>query len=125
MCKKEQTKDSSCLEVIITVSGGVADLILKPRGIAVSILDYDVEGVDEERISKDADGEECCVSRWGPMDELVAKDDWPIVQMALKARYTRAWNCPDCGRVIHISYEELAQVGSPICTDCDRHMQLL
>ena len=125
MCNKEQGTDNSCLEVIISVSGGVADLVFKPRGIAVSILDYDVQGVDEGRIFKDADGEECIVSRWGPTHEIVAKDHWPIVQTAMKAQYVRAWNCPDCGKVIHMSYEELAQVGSPICTDCDRHMQLL
>ncbi len=39
--------------------------------------------------------------------------------------YCRTWKCPDCGRTIEHSYEALAEVGTPICTDCDAEMDLL
>jgi len=35
------------------------------------------------------------------------------------------WKCPDCGRTVEHSYEALAEVGTPICPDCDVEMQLI
>lgn len=46
-------------KVLITISGGVADLTTKPFGVEVEIMDFDVEGVDaegDERCKKDKDG---------------------------------------------------------------------
>ena len=34
------------------------------------------------------------------------------------------WKCPECGKVMHHSYAALADVGSPICGDCDCEMDL-
>lgn len=48
--------------VIISVIGGVADVISKPPGVAVTLFDYDVDGV--ENVSKDPDGERCIISYW-------------------------------------------------------------
>lgn len=39
--------------------------------------------------------------------------------------YSRPWTCPDCARVTRVTYEELAEVGSPICPDCDIEMVLV
>ena len=111
--------------VIITVSGGVADLIFKPAGIAITLLDYDVDGV--ERTSKDPDGERCIVGHWGVRRKVVANDHWPIIRQAerdITCRCTRRWKCPSCGKLIDVSYEDLAQVGTPICPGCDRAMEL-
>ena len=38
--------------------------------------------------------------------------------------YRRSWRCPACGRFIDCSYEDLAEAGIPICTDCDVGMEL-
>ena len=38
---------------------------------------------------------------------------------------TRHWKCPNCGRTIDHSYEALAEVGIPICTDCDVYMEMI
>ncbi len=40
-------------------------------------------------------------------------------------KYSRTWKCPDCGRTADVSYENLAEVGTPICPDCDIEMKLL
>ncbi len=123
-------KKPACLRVIVTVSGGVADVLLKPRGVAVTLYDYDVEGSDENApgISKDPDGADCCISEWTASEPVIAKHDWPIVERARLASipsHSRKWKCPTCGREVESSYEELAEVGSPYCTDCDCEMQMI
>ena len=45
--------------VVITVRGGLADVEQKPKGVTVVIRDYDIETVDEDRLTKDPAGEEC------------------------------------------------------------------
>ena len=47
--------------VVVTVSGGVATVFKNDPEIEVVILDYDVDGVDEERLSEDYEGEKCVV----------------------------------------------------------------
>lgn len=39
--------------------------------------------------------------------------------------YTRTWQCPDCDYSVVVSYEQLAECGSPICSSCDSEMELL
>ncbi|MCY2927957.1 MAG: hypothetical protein NTV86_00395, partial [Planctomycetota bacterium] len=116
--------------VIITVTGGVAEVLCKPRGVAVSIFDYDVEGGDphDSRISKDPDGQACCTRQLPAGDEVVGNKHWPIVRKAIDAAarpYSRLWKCPGCGRSVDCSYENLAEAGSPFCGECDREMTLL
>ena len=43
-------------QVIITIRGGVAELASKPSKIEVILRDYDVQGVEEERLQRDVDG---------------------------------------------------------------------
>jgi len=52
-------------QVIITIRGGVAELASKPANIEVILRDYDVQGVEEERLQRDTDGNLCleCVHR--------------------------------------------------------------
>ena len=57
----DENKDS-IPRVIISVSGGAADVLFKPVGVAVTLFDYDVDGV--ENVSKDPDGERCIISHW-------------------------------------------------------------
>ena len=111
--------------VIITVSGGVADVLFKPAGVGVTILDYDVEG--DEPSSTDPDGVQCCISEWPASERIAANAHWPIVKEAICASerpYSRGWKCPACGRTVHCSYEEMAEAGSPYCADCDTEMRL-
>jgi len=42
--------------VIVTISGGVADVIAKSRGVKVIIRDYDCDGADDDRLTADSDG---------------------------------------------------------------------
>ena len=113
--------------MIVTVRGGVADVFFKPQGVAVTLYDYDVEGSDENDsgISKDPDGWPCSIRQWETFEEIVGSERWPIVKKARVCSSSRAWKCPDCGRQISCSYEELAEAGTPICTDCDKEMDML
>lgn len=126
MAKRTKKKNNPGSQIIIMVSGGVADLIFKPVGVAVTLLDYDVDGV--EKTAKDPDGERCIVSHWNARRKVVSNEHWPIIQQAKRdvtCRCTRQWKCPSCSRLIEVSYEELVEAGSPICTDCDLEMEIL
>ncbi|MCY2924922.1 MAG: hypothetical protein NT031_05700, partial [Planctomycetota bacterium] len=125
-----RTGHTSVPRVIITVTGGVADVLCKPKGLTVSICDYDVGGGDlhDPRISKDPDGQACCIRLWPAVDEVADNGHWPIVEEAIDGTaqlYTRRWKCPGCGRTVDCSYESLAEVGSPFCADCEQEMTLL
>jgi len=115
--------------VIITVSGGVANVMYKPRGLAISIFDYDVEGSDEgESLSKDPDGQRCTIAEWPESEIVVGNKHWPLVKNAsrnLATSSSRKWKCPDCRRIISCSYETLAEAGSPYCPDCEAEMELV
>ena len=113
-----------CLQVILTVSGGVADLLCKPPGVAVSIYDYDLEGSDADGkgVSRDSDGTPCCISEWGASQEVVGNTGWPIIKQALEGTYSRTWRCPKCGRKVGCSYDDLAETGNPFCITCDEEM---
>ena len=51
-------------EVIITVSGGVADAYVVPLGVRVKIVDFDVEG-EPESVLDEFEGKACVVSEHG------------------------------------------------------------
>lgn len=85
MGKKTDSHQDTAPQVILSVSGGVADVIFKPRGVAVTIFDYDVDGADQDdpRISKDPDGHECHISEWPSGEKVTANKHWPIVKQAI------------------------------------------
>lgn len=37
----------------------------------------------------------------------------------------RPWQCPECERQVSCTYTQLAQAGSPYCSDCDVEMQVM
>jgi hypothetical protein len=115
------------LQVIVTISGGVGDVLFKSAGVALALYDYDVEGSDanEPGVSRDPDGQLCCMREWDPSEEIVGSENWPIIKKAREASYCRTWKCPDCGETIEHSYEALAEVGTPICSNCDTEMEML
>lgn len=126
MAKETIPRKQSASQVIVMVSGGVADLIFKPAGIAVILYDYDVDGV--EKTAKDPDGEHCTVAHWNKRHKVISNQHWPIIQQArtdITCHCTRRWKCPSCSRTVDLTYEELADTGFPICTDCDLEMEML
>jgi len=123
MCEKHKP---SSRQVIITVGGGCGDVLFKPAGVAVTLFDYDVDGV--EKTAKDPDGARCTVAHWDTRRKVVSCEHWPIIQQAsrdITCHCTRQWKCPSCGRLIDVSYEDLAQAGTPMCTNCDLEMEML
>ena len=126
MPKTRQRHKPPDLHVIVTISGGVADVACKPIGVAVTVFDYDVN--DVEKVSLDPDGEKCFLGHWPSHEEVKRNDHWWIAKQARPSsigRYLRQWKCPSCSRTASVTYEELAEVGWPICTDCDQPMELL
>ena len=127
MAKAKKNQKPPSLQVIVTISGGVGDVLFKSPGVALALYDYDVEGSDENEsgVSRDPDGQLCSIREWDPSEEIVGSENWPIIKKAREADYCRAWKCPECGRTIEHSYEALAEVGTPICSDCDIEMEML
>ena len=34
------------------------------------------------------------------------------------------WVCPDCQNLIYIGYEEVVDIGNPLCSKCETEMEL-
>jgi len=51
------------LQVILAVRGGVAEVLQKPIGVALTLYDYDVED-GGEGLSRDPDGKTCRLFEW-------------------------------------------------------------
>ena len=47
------------------------------------------------------------------------------LNLGAEASYARQWQCPDCHRIVTCSYEDLAEVGAPYCSECDREMHMM
>ena len=43
--------------VIITVNGGVVDVVRKPKDVKLIVKDYDTDGCDEDGLTEDKDGD--------------------------------------------------------------------
>jgi len=57
------------LQVILAVSGGVAEVLRKPRGVAVTLYDYDVED-GGGGLSRDPVGKTCRLFQWQADEEV-------------------------------------------------------
>ena len=55
--KRKRAKGRRVVEVIVQ-GGMVANVKGLPKGMELRIMDYDIEGVDEEALKKDKDGDE-------------------------------------------------------------------
>ena len=128
MAKRAEDSKPRPLRVILSVRGGVADILLKPRGIEVVVFDYDVDGDDDPCLAEDPDGHPCRLVEWPSDQRLVENEHWPIVAQAVGSvgqAIIHTWQCPGCGRRIEQSYAALAEVGTPICPGCDEEMELI
>lgn len=72
-------------EVVLSVLGGVVDVEVVPIGIAVKVRDYDVDGCDEDKLTRDEHGNWCCESIYGadveqaPPEIIVKPRDYDVV----------------------------------------------
>ncbi len=119
-----ENKDS-IPRVIVSVSGGCADVIFKPLGVAVTLFDYDVDGVD--KANTDPDGEQCTVAHWDTRRKIISCEHWPIIQYAshdATCRCTRRWTCASCNHTTDCSYEQIVEIGTPHCPNCEIEMTM-
>jgi len=112
--------------VIVTIKNGVLDVLAKPVGIRLTLVDYDVEGHVLGTDCGDGDPATCCVREWSESEGIDAEHDAePIEQVRSAAgEWSCRWQCPDCGFVVHWSYGDLAEAGNPCCPDCDIEMEM-
>ena len=47
------------------------------------------------------------------------------LNLGAQCAYSRQWQCSDCHRVVTCSYDDLAEIGAPYCSDCDSEMHLV
>jgi hypothetical protein len=52
--------------VIVTVERGMAAVTQVPDGVAVKVMDYDVDGIDEDALIRDEHDKLCRVELFGP-----------------------------------------------------------
>jgi len=82
---------SSCCRpapaVVVSIASGVASVIHKPRGVSLTVVDYDVEGADEHApsITKDPSGKACRFLVWASAEAVDDGEDRPVVDQAIRA----------------------------------------
>ena len=60
------------------------------------------------------------------MLQLARKDVDAVLQALSDQKHNhRLWQCPCCHKNAEVSYDDLAAVGTPICSDCDNDMVML
>lgn len=62
LCERLNTKPAL---VHVFMEGGLIQNIETPSGVRVMVYDYDVEGVDAERITQDGKDDDCTITEWG------------------------------------------------------------
>ena len=68
---KEVTPEDDTVDITIDVRGGLIETVeipthLQEAGVRVVVRDYDLDGyIDEDRLEKDEDGEDCVISEYG------------------------------------------------------------
>ena len=100
-------------KVLILINGGCVQVEYKPDNIEIEIRDYDTDGVDEEVLQKDEDGDEYQEMIFPAENEKVADND--DVEMLYRNYYRHnecntewedEWDsmcddeCPECGTAI-------------------------
>lgn len=46
-------------DAVVTIEGGVADVTVRTPGIVIEVRDYDVDGVDDDLLWTDENGDRC------------------------------------------------------------------
>ena len=64
--KTKKTIPIQPLEIFVVMEGGVVhEIVNLPPHINVTVIDYDTEGVEEERLEiSPVDGEACVINKW-------------------------------------------------------------
>lgn len=66
VCKAEVNPDelANPSRVNVFLEGGIVQNIEVPEGVEVHVYDYDVEGLEQDRIEKDGLGDDCAITIW-------------------------------------------------------------
>ena len=63
---KKAANTTKPLEIFVVMEGGVVhEIVNLPENINVTVIDYDTEGVEKERLEiSPVDGELCTINKW-------------------------------------------------------------
>ena len=63
---KQRTDATKPVEIFVIMEGGVVhEIVNLPPNINVTVIDYDTEGVEKERLEiSPVDGELCVINKW-------------------------------------------------------------
>jgi len=117
---EENMEDKNKIKVTVNVVGGVAHPVEIPPGVEVIVRDYDTDGCDDSRAERDEFGDLCFVGRY-TSDDCAHEEE----ECEKDLDDSRSWRCPECGLEAVVSYEDLAEIGNPICDQCDVEMELV
>jgi hypothetical protein len=69
-------------------------------------------------------GADVCEALAGVLSDLGMVPDEETAQ-GEEAGCSRNWKCSRCGKSVQVSYDALAESGTPFCADCEEEMTLL
>ena len=123
---QESDGNDPARHVILTIKNGMFDVLAKPEGIRLTLVDYDVQGEMAGSNSEDPDAVTCSVREWSESEEVDSEHDaQPLEQVrSATGEWSCRWKCPDCGFTVNWSYGNLAEAGTPCCPDCDIEMEM-
>jgi len=131
--------------VVLNVSGGlVQDVFCAPHGTRVVLVDWDTEGRDAASQgvflveTEPGHGHYVFAAEipTTPLDQLAGTDiDRALLAAGIDVDADPAivvpdktigtWKCDECGWTVAVSYAQLAEIGTPLCRECDIEMSLL
>ncbi|MCK4374767.1 MAG: hypothetical protein KAX19_05535 [Candidatus Brocadiae bacterium] len=86
-CQEASSCSRPAPAVVVSIASGVASVIHKPRGVSLAIVDYDVDGADEDApsVTKDPDGKACRLLAWASSEAVDDCEERPVVEQAVRA----------------------------------------
>jgi len=86
-CQEASSCSRPAPTVVVSIASGVASVTHKPRGVSLAIVDYDVDGADEDApsITKDPSGKACRFLVWASAEAVDNGEDRPVVDQAIRA----------------------------------------
>lgn len=84
--------------VHVFMQGGLIQDMQVPANVQVKVYDYDLDGIEGERIEADGKGERCTIVEWGPQEARIFTPEQPTTKPADKHPQTDAHlaACPSC-----------------------------
>jgi hypothetical protein len=114
-CENQSCENSACGEKLLVVSDREQATIL------AALRFHQAENLQGTGIIQDLTIRDIA-SNCGHLKTLNAEEVDQLcerINLGVQGSYSCQWRCPECHQTITCSYDDLAEVGSPYCSDCD------